>query len=371
MRVLCTAIITACLLLLCMAASADEADFTWQEQGDGTVIITAWTGTGDQVTVPETLGGHEVSGIAKGVFANKPNLTITLPDGITNIDKNAFGSVLNGGIPRVLCNRTSTTAQHLSCQFYDPTNAEQVLRWQNGLLKLVRYEGEPGNVTVLSGVQYISDSVFEKIGDCCIILPESVTEISNYAFASTYKLTVYLPDHVTTFLNHTLPFGGNGQYYLAKIFCDPESETAALLNVPFRAPEAPACLLSWVDGTLTLTDIETDGGPVVLPSFEISIPPEVMNTLPCFTLPSDTVRIEAEAFRGCGENRIIVPAGVESIGAYAFADSPNLLMIRFPSGEISIDNTCLSNCPHVTVYAPAGSAALLWAQGWGLETVAE
>ena len=81
-----------CLLLLASIASADESDFGKEVQVDGTVIITSWTGTGNQVTVPETLDGLTVSGIASGVFPNKANLTVILPDGLTNINSNAFGS---------------------------------------------------------------------------------------------------------------------------------------------------------------------------------------------------------------------------------------------------------------------------------------
>ena len=96
--------------------------------------------------------------------------------------------------------------------------------------------------------------------------------------------------------------------------------------------------------------------PVLFVCLAIALP--AFAAADALLLPSGTQVIESEAFRGCGENRIVIPSGVESIGAYAFADSPNLVMIRFPSGEIAIDDTCLSNCPHVTLCAPAGSAAL-------------
>ncbi len=363
----------ACLLLLCFAASAEEGDFTWQEQSDGTVIITAWTGTGDQVTVPAALGGMPVSGIGNGVFANRPSLTVQLPNDLTNINTNAFGSIFSP-YPRILCQRQSTTAQNLRYQFFDPDAPGFALRWQNKLLKLMRFEGEPGNVMVPEGVQYVSDAVFQNVGDVCVTLPESVEEISNFAFASTDSVSVYLPDHVARLSNHNEPFGGTGTNHLAKVFCNPQSDTALqlkALNCPFRASEAPACVLRWVDDVLTMVDADTSGGPVALPSASVAIPAETLVKLPCFTLPGDLHTVESEAFRGCGENRIVIPPGVESIGAYAFADSPNLVMIRFPSGEIAIDDTCLANCPHVTVSAPAGSAALRWAQDRGLNTEEE
>ena len=362
-----------CLLLLASIASADESDFGKEVQVDGTVIITSWTGTGNQVTVPETLDGLTVSGIASGVFPNKANLTVILPDGLTNINSNAFGSIYSP-YSRIVCHRMSATAQNLTYQFFDPEEPDFALRWQNGLLKLMRYDGEPGNVIVPNGVQYIRDATFQNVGDVCVTLPDSVVEISNYAFASSDSVTVYLPDHVTSLGKHNEPFGGTGVNHLAKVFCNPNSETAEqlkALNCPFRVPEAPACILRWVDDVLTMVDVEDSVSPVALPSVDVVIPVETMEKLPCFSLPTELHVIESEAFRYCNENRIVISAGIESIGANAFADSPNLVMIRFPAGNISIDNTCLFNCPHVTVYAPAGSYALQWAQDRELNTVAE
>ena len=358
-----------CLLLLCFAALAEDTDFTWQEQGNGTVIITSWTGTGDQVTVPETLGGLAVSGIGSGVFAGKTALTVSLPDGFTNIDKNAFGSAL-GGMPRIECDRGSVTAHHIPVRFYDPEAPDLALRWMTGTqLWVVSYSGEAAEIQIPSGVNVIGGSVFRDKRNISVFLPDSVSRIGSEAFAGGKTITVYLPDHVTTFDSNALGDGGTIPW--VRVICDPESDTSHLLPCPFRAPEAPFCVLRWVEDELTMVDVDTSGGSVALPSVSVVIPAETMAKLPCFTLPGDLHAIESEAFRGCGENRIVIPSGVESIGAYAFADSPNLVMIRFPSGEIAIDDTCLSNCPHVTVCAPAGSAALRWAQGRGLSTAEE
>ena len=132
-------------------------------------------------------------------------------------------------------------------------------------------------------------------------------------------------------------------------------------------------IISGSDGRVELTGAETENGPVVLPDLEITIPPEVLAELPCLNLPDGTIAIEAEAFCGCGENRVVIPEGVESIGANAFAYSPNLLVIRLPGSlrAANIADTCLDHCPHVTVSAPAGSEALQWAMDRGLPTETE
>ena len=368
MRALWVAAFTLCLLLFCFPTSAEETDFNWQDQGDGTVIITKWTGTGDQVTVPETLDGKTVIGIGYGVFANKPNLTVCLPDGLTTFQSDSFGNAPNT-VKRIECHIDSTTARSLvSRRFFDPDIPDLQFYWYRNTLQLVGYMGGSGEVQVPNLVQTIGTGVFKEARNISVILPESVTQVLGEAFAGGSSVVVYLPDHIIQFGNNA--FGASVNTW-ATVYCNPESDTAQLLTCPFRAPEAPDCILRWMDDALTIVDVETDGAIVSLPSTDVVIPAETMEKLSCHSLPVATRIVENEAFRNCRENRIIIPAGIESIGAYAFADNPNLVMIRFPSGEISIDDTCLSNCPHVTVYAPAGSAALLWAQRNRLNTVAE
>ena len=49
------------------------------------------------------------------------------------------------------------------------------------------------------------------------------------------------------------------------------------------------------------------------------------------TLPEGTLSIEDEAFRGVKANTVSINDGCASIGAYAFADMPNLEFIWVPS----------------------------------------
>ena len=91
-------------------------------------------------------------------------------------------------------------------------------------------------------------------------------------------------------------------------------------------------------------------------------------------LPNDLKTIGTGAFQGDSSlDEVIIPDGVSEIPANAFADSPNLLTIRLPNSlrRENIDASCLSNCPHVTVCAPAGSEALQWASDLGLPVMTE
>ena len=76
------------------SALAEEGDSAFQYEllEDGTVMLTGYTGTASDVTVPAVIDGHAVYGIASGTFQEKENVqTITLESGITYVDYSAFG----------------------------------------------------------------------------------------------------------------------------------------------------------------------------------------------------------------------------------------------------------------------------------------
>ena len=77
---------------------------------------------------------------------------------------------------------------------------------------------------------------------------------------------------------------------------------------------------------------------------------------PDFTLPEDTLRIEADAFEGAAMTVVFIPDGCESIGDSAFRDCLSLTRIRIPAGcELGTD--VFSGCGRVFVFGPAGSPA--------------
>lgn len=76
-----------------LARAQDSAGtFTYDVLDDGTVMLTGYTGTASDVTVPAVIDGHAVYSIASGTFQEKENVqTITLESGITYVDYSAFG----------------------------------------------------------------------------------------------------------------------------------------------------------------------------------------------------------------------------------------------------------------------------------------
>ncbi len=56
---------------------------------------------------------------------------------------------------------------------------------------------------------------------------------------------------------------------------------------------------------------------------------------------------------GSAVEYVVVPAGVRSVGARAFADCENLITVEFMSDTVSIDPTAFENSPNVETIFPS------------------
>ena len=77
--------------------------------------------------------------------------------------------------------------------------------------------------------------------------------------------------------------------------------------------------------------------------------------LTTLVLPAGLTTISEEAFAGVAAQKIIVPDGVKTIEARAFANCPNLVEIELPEGIVSFAENAFDQCGQVRVYGPANS----------------
>src|SRR5690348_4894434 len=77
-------------LLLMLSSVSSPAQFLFVTN-NAAITITGYTGAGGDVVVPDNINGYPVISIGNSAFLNCSNLTsIILPEGITNIDIQAF-----------------------------------------------------------------------------------------------------------------------------------------------------------------------------------------------------------------------------------------------------------------------------------------
>ncbi len=103
------------------------------------------------------------------------------------------------------------------------------------------------------------------------------------------------------------------------------------------------------------------GEATVVAEYETSIVTRVIHVRELNTLTITAETVEDEAFSGTGAERIVVGAGVQSIGEEAFAYCPNLLVVRFESDTYPEETFLSSANEDLTIIGPEGSTALDYA----------
>jgi hypothetical protein len=167
-----------------LAATAQQfGDFTYTTN-NGTITITAYTGPGGAVTIPDNISGLPVTVIGYSAFASHNKASVAIPDSVTTVAVYAFvwcTSLTSVTIP------VSVTSLGWGA-FMDCTSLT--------------------NVTILGSVTSIENSEFFSCTRLTkITMPDSVTNIASDAFESCTSLaSVVIPRGVTLNQYETMLF---------------------------------------------------------------------------------------------------------------------------------------------------------------------
>jgi hypothetical protein len=144
------------LIFLAVPAVA-QAQFNFTTN-NGAITITGYTGSGGAVVIPGTTNGYPVTGIGKSAFAYCTNLTsVTIPNNITNIGEAVFLG--------------SANLTNISVNASNPSYSSTT----NGVLL------DKGQGTLIQYPEGLTNDIYT--------LPNGVTNIGPYAFASCFRLT--------------------------------------------------------------------------------------------------------------------------------------------------------------------------------------
>ena len=232
-RPLATAPAIACLLLLMAAPATVQAQFGYSINPGGTTItITNYSGPGGAVTIPTNIDGLTVVSIGNSAFYNMTNLTsVTIPGGVTNIGREAFGftSLASIMIPNsvtsigdyafTFCSSLTSitigknvtsigldpfdgcaglTAITIAAQnsFYSTLKGVLFDKSQSTLLEYPG--GVGGSYAIPNSVTSVGYGAFEDSSVTSVTIPSSVTSIGATAFNQSLSLTsVIIPAGVT------------------------------------------------------------------------------------------------------------------------------------------------------------------------------
>ena len=288
-----------------------------------------------------------VTSIGDYAFAGCTSLTsITIPDSVTSIGRYAF----KGCTAEIIWDGTPTITSIGNYAFSE-------------------YAGD--SITIPDSVTSIrSDAFYKCTSLTSITIPDSVTSIGDYAFYGCKLLeSISIPDSVTSIGDYV--FDGT-KYY----------------------SEYHANKGNWENGILYLGSFLLDADPSISGSSTISEGTTVIcayafagcTSLTSITIPISVTRIGSSAFSGCTSlesvyitdmaawynisfgseesnplyyahrlylnnelvTDLVIPDGVTSIGAYAFAGCASLTSITIPSSVTSIGDYAFSGCSSLT-----------------------
>lgn len=147
-----------------------DGDYTYKVNADGTATIMDYTGSGGDITIPETLGGKSVTEISrmKRDSGSTTVTSITIPKSVKRIGDSAFNTFV------ALKKVAFAAGSELESIGKDAFHWCKVLE----------------EIELPSSVKTIGESAFEKCESLgSIVLPEGVSGIAQYTFRGCKNLT--------------------------------------------------------------------------------------------------------------------------------------------------------------------------------------
>ena len=229
-------LILICLLYAVTLPVLVQAQFTFTTNADNTLTITGYTGSNSVIVIPSTTNGYPITSIGEAAF-DSPNLTsVTIPNSITSIGDYAFwacinlaslalpGSITNigagafsscwsltnveipasvtsiGNSPFIYCTNLTAITVDAANPAYSSTDGVLFNKDQTILLQFPC--GKVGSYAIPDSVTGLADDAFgiddqgypELDSPACpgltnLIIPGSITNIADYAFADCVGLT--------------------------------------------------------------------------------------------------------------------------------------------------------------------------------------
>lgn len=220
------------------------------------------------------------------------------------------------------------------------------------------YQNGKGVITFDSDVKQIGINTFNKCNTLVsIVLPNSVTEIGNYAFSMALNggnlTSVTLPDSVTKIGAYAFYLSSklsniNLPKNLITIDQNAFRNCTALtsITIPDKVEEIGVaafrgCNLKEFNGKFASADhrcLIIDGTLVAFADADIN----------SYTTPDNVTAIGGLAFASCSLKKIAISNGVEIIGSEAFDDCINMTDIAIPNSVTSIESGAFHSCQNIT-----------------------
>ena len=401
--ILALTIVCGCLFSTASAGTSGMYEYTLKS--DGTAEITNVDRKCSDSVIPAELDGHKVTSIGRSAFFYCTKLTnVTIPDGVTSIDFFAFcgcSGLKSISIPDSVtsisegafadCTKLTSIQLSPSHPVYVFNNDMLI---EKKTMTLLQYTGKGGDYEVFWGIKKIGTGAFEGKSLKSVKIPDTVTEIGDFAFRSIRGLkSVTLPDSLTSMgfqqfygdsqlQSITLPAGlkelGYGSFGwctgLKSIEVSPENPYFEMKDNMLieKATQKLVYFMDTVKGSLEIPDgirelganaFENNKGltEVIIPNSVTKITNSAFNgcqNIAKITLPEGLKEIEYYTFERCAKlESLVIPDGVYYIGGYAFEDCKNLKELVIPASVTQIMDNAFYGCKKLVCTVTEGSYA--------------
>jgi len=292
-----------------LSAHANEADYVWTNNKDGTVTIRDYVGTDTTIIIPNELGGKVVTEIGMAAFGEKNLTQVVIPGSVIQIGDLAF--------------------------------AENQLTY----------------VELSNNLTSIGEGVFFRNKLTNIEIPDNVTQIGLYAFLDNELSTVKLPNKLKIISDYA--FTGN---QLTSIELPATLETIgemAFSENQLTSLEIPPSVTSIGPYAFTTNQLLNVTIPLSITNLAEGVFHD--NQLTSIEIPSSVTNIGRWAF---GENRLSsleIPKNVSTVEDNAFNDNQLIKVRVLSDSTVLLEDTFKANPVDLTIYGHDASTAQAYA----------
>ena len=325
--------------------------YNYTKNTDGTLTITGYKGKEQEISIPSSINGREVSKIGDNAFSGCGGLTgVTIPDSVTSIGQNAFygcNNLVNVTIPdsvinigyQAFCNCSSLSSVTIPDSVTSMGNS--VFFNCSGL----------ASATISESVTSIGSQAFSGCSSLTsITIPDSVTSIGSSAFYNCTKLaSVSIGNSVTSISNNA--FQGCSSLSSVNI---PDSVTSIGSQAFYGCTNLSEVILSQRITSIPNSAFAGCSSLSVINLYNIrSFGDSAFSgcsSLEEVNAPNITT-VTSYAFDGCSSLREVSLLNATTIGTYAFRNCTSLESVGMIYNVKTIDTGAFRNCPdNITVH---------------------